>query len=60
MLLPLFIFALFGYGVVTLEKATDHGKLPITYAAVKEEIDADLDDLEEAYKESKAVYAFND
>ena len=43
------------YSAVTYEKATDSGAKPITYAAVKEEIDADIDDLEEAYKESKPV-----
>ena len=48
----LIFLSIFTYGVVTVDKATDGGSKPITYEAVKEEIDADLDDLEEAYKES--------
>lgn len=57
--LPLFIFALFGYGVSILERSSDDAG-NVTKASVKEVVDHDIDYVtdhaSEYYAESKVLY----
>lgn len=49
-ILPLLVFALFGYGVAKLDEVTDSGTKQGTFQALKAAVDKDIQNVKNAFK----------